>query len=219
MQALPRDGRIFLAPRLTAAHTNTGLVALQIIHYPHPTLRHRSRPVRKVDRELRATVAAMFDLMYEAKGIGLAANQVDLPLQLFVINLAGERDQGEEMVFLNPVLSAPRGSSEREEGCLSIPGLYADVTRPETVQVTAWDLTGKVFDQRVDGMLARAIQHENDHIEGKLFIDRLSLTVRRQFEADLRDMELEMASQRVRELVPGETAIRQRLAELESRYC
>lgn len=192
---------------------------MQIIHYPHPTLRHRSRPVRKVDRELRATVAAMFDLMYEAKGIGLAANQVDLPLQLFIINLAGERGAGEEMVFLNPVLSAPRGSSEREEGCLSIPGLYADVTRPETVHVTAWDLAGKVFDQRVDGMLARAIQHENDHLEGTLFIDRLSPTVRRQFDGDLRAMELELESQRVRELVPAETAIRQRLAELELRYC
>jgi peptide deformylase len=192
---------------------------LQIIHYPHPTLRHRSRPVRKVDRELRATVAEMFDLMYEARGIGLAANQVDLPLQLFVVNLAGERGAGEEMVFLNPVLSAPRGSSEREEGCLSIPGLHADVIRPESVHVTAWNLSGEVFDQRVDGMLARAIQHENDHLLGTLFIDRLAPTVLRPFEADLREMELELESQRVRALVPDDAAIRQRLAELELRYC
>ncbi len=99
---------------------------MRIIQFPHPTLRRVSKPLRRVDDELRHIVREMFDLMYEAKGIGLAANQVDLPYQLFVLNLSGDPAEPDaEQVFLNPVLSQPKGTAEAEEGCLSLPGLYA----------------------------------------------------------------------------------------------
>src|SRR5881227_4418245 len=98
---------------------------MEIVTYPHPTLRRVSRPLRRVDAELRQKIREMFDLMYAAKGIGLAANQVDLPLRLFIVNLEAKPDAGEELVFINPVISLPRGGTEEmEEGCLSLPGLY-----------------------------------------------------------------------------------------------
>lgn len=148
---------------------------MRIIEFPHPTLRHVSRPLKRVDAELRQIVAQMFDLMYEAKGIGLAANQVDLPYRLFVINLEGDpAAKDEEMVFINPVISKPKGQAEQEEGCLSLPGLYAPVVRPETVTVQAYNLAGELYHEEVSRMLARCIQHETDHLDGILFIDRLS---------------------------------------------
>lgn len=100
---------------------------MKIITYPHPTLRRVAKPVRRVDAELKRIVREMFDLMYEAKGIGLAANQVDMPIRLFIVNLEAEAGKGEELVFINPVLSRPKGSDEAEEGCLSLPGLYGPV--------------------------------------------------------------------------------------------
>lgn len=148
---------------------------MRIIEFPHPTLRRVSRPLKRVDAELRQIVAQMFDLMYEAKGIGLAANQVDLPYRLFVINLEGDpAAKDEEMVFINPVISKPKGQAEQEEGCLSLPGLYAPVVRPETVTVQAYSLAGELYHEEVSRMLARCIQHETDHLDGILFIDRLS---------------------------------------------
>ena len=93
------------------------LTELEIVQYPHPTLRHKSKPINRVDRELKEIVSEMFKLMYEAKGIGLAANQVDLPIQLFIINLKSDPNEGEELVFINPVVTSPKGSDEAEEGC------------------------------------------------------------------------------------------------------
>ena len=113
----------------------------------------------------------MFVLMYKANGIGLAANQVDLPLQLFVINLGGNPEEGEERVFINPVISQPRGQAEGEEGCLSIPEVNGTVLRPEKIHVSAFDLSGTEIDETANGLLARAIQHEYDHLHGVLFID------------------------------------------------
>src|SRR5205085_1806900 len=104
---------------------------LKIITYPHPTLRYVAKPIRRVDADLRKIVQEMFSLMYESKGIGLAAPQVALPLRLFLINLAGKQGEGEELVFINPVISHPKGSDEAEEGCLSLPGLYGPVIRPK----------------------------------------------------------------------------------------
>lgn len=160
---------------------------MRIIEYPHPTLRYVSRPLKRVDAELRRMVAEMFDLMYEAKGIGLAANQVDLPYRLFVVNLEGDpAAKDEEMVFINPVLSKHKGQAEQEEGCLSLPGLYAPVVRPETVTVQAYNLAGELYHQEVSGMLARCIQHETDHLDGILFIDRLDPAARKQAMKEIR---------------------------------
>jgi len=105
-------------------------LSLQIIHYPHPTLRHVSKPLARVDAELRAWVAEMFDLMYEHEGVGLAANQVDLPYRLFVCNPSGDQSEKEsECVFINPVIVKGSGQHEHDEGCLSIPGIHAPVVR------------------------------------------------------------------------------------------
>ena len=140
---------------------------MQVITYPHPTLRHTSKPIKRVDAELRQIVAEMFDLMYEAKGVGLAANQVDLPIRLFVVNLEGERGKGEEMIFINPVISNPKGSELAEEGCLSLPSLYGDVIRPKTVRINAYNLKGEELDTTATGLFARVVQHETSHLNGR----------------------------------------------------
>ena len=192
---------------------------VQIIHYPHPTLRYVSRPVKRVDRELHGIVARMFELMYEANGIGLAANQVDLPLQLFVLNLSGRSGSGEELVFINPVLSRPKGSDVAEEGCLSLPGIVADVQRPAQIDVTAFDLSGNEIHLQADGLLARAIQHEFDHLQGVLFIDRVSESDQRLIAEGLSEFELEFAALRTSGEIPGDATIAERRKSIEEKYC
>jgi peptide deformylase len=132
---------------------------LSIVHYPHPTLRVRSKPIRKVDQELRNIAAQMLDLMYEFNGVGLAANQVDLPLRLFVLNPSGERGEGEELVLLNPELQMPKGNESGQEGCLSMPELYGQVKRPKSIRLSAYDLQGNPIERVADGFLARVLQH------------------------------------------------------------
>lgn len=182
-------------------------------------MRHRSKPLKRVDRELKSNIEEMFDLMYAANGIGLAANQVDLPFQLFVINTSGERGQGEERVFINPVIESPKGVSEAEEGCLSIPGVHGIVARPEKIKVNAYDLKGQEVQLEVDGLLARAIQHEYDHLVGTLFIDRISDSAKRQLEGELQSFELEFNAQRGAGQIGSDEEIDKRLAELEKKYC
>ena len=192
---------------------------MEIVQYPHPTLRYKSKPIIRVDRELKTIVREMFDLMYAAKGIGLAANQVDLPIQLFVINTKGDPEIGEELVFMNPVLSSPKGSHEAEEGCLSIVGVNALVTRPETIHVSAYDLSGKEINMTVDGLLAKAIQHETDHLEGVLFIDKVSESTMRQVDGELEDFEIDFENKRSTGEMPDDETIFKRLAEIEAKYC
>ena len=177
---------------------------MEIVQYPHPTLRYKSKPITRVNRELKAIVREMFELMYAAKGIGLAANQVDLPLQIFIINTKGDPELGEELVFVNPVLSAPKGSHESEEGCLSIVGVNALVARPEQIHVSAYDLSGNEISMTVDGLLAKAIQHETDHLEGVLFIDRISESSKRQLEGELEDFEIDFDNKRSTGEIPDD---------------
>ena len=195
------------------------MTALKIVQYPHPTLRYKSKPVTRVDRELREIVRTMFDLMYQAKGIGLAANQVDLPLQLFVINTKGDPNEGEELVFINPVISSPKGTHEAEEGCLSIVGVNAIVARPERIHISAYDLQGNEINKTVDGLLAKAIQHETDHLHGVLFIDRVSESSKKQVELELEEFEIDFKSRRDTGEIPNDEAIEKRLKEIEDRYC
>ena len=191
-------------------------MALHIIQYPHPTLRHASKPLRKVDAELRRIVREMFDLMYAANGVGLAANQVDLPYRVFVINLqADAAATDEECVFINPVLTARKGMNEAEEGCLSLPALYGQVKRPEKVVLNAFDLAGEELTLELDGLFARAVQHEVDHLDGVLFIDRLSPTGEMEARQALRDFEEEFLHRRSRGEIPDDEAIDRRLADLE----
>lgn len=146
---------------------------LELVEYPHPALARKAKPLARIDDAVRDAVAQMFDIMYEAQGVGLAANQVALPYRLFVVNVTGQRGAGEELVFLNPALSRPRGTAVQEEGCLSLPGLRMDVRRPERVVLDAWSLDGQPIHLDLDGFLARVVQHEFDHLEGRLFTDRL----------------------------------------------
>lgn len=146
---------------------------LQLVEYPHPALARRAKPLLRIDAAIRDAAARMFDIMYEAQGIGLAANQVALPYRLFIVNTAGRRGDGEEFVFINPTLSRPRGSAVQEEGCLSLPGVRMDVRRPEKIVVDAWSLDGTPLRLDLDGLFARVVQHEFDHLEGRLFTDRL----------------------------------------------
>lgn len=192
---------------------------MNIITYPHPTLRRVSKPLRRVDAELRKTIREMFDLMYEAKGIGLAANQVDLPLRLFLVNLEAKRGEGEELVFINPVISLPRGGSEEaEEGCLSLPGLYGQVVRPKQVRINAYGLDGKEMQADVTGLFARCVQHELDHLDGVLFPDRMSSTARAAVAEGLDEFEAEFKSRRETGGIPSDDEIARQWAEWESRY-
>ena len=136
---------------------------LRIVKYPHPALRHESKPLRRVDGELKSTVREMFNLMYAQKGIGLAANQVDLPYRFFILNTGGDPETGEEYVFLNPVIVKRSGTVEAEEGCLSFPEIYAPVKRSEKIVISAYNLAGEEVNYQLNELMARAAQHEYDH--------------------------------------------------------
>jgi peptide deformylase len=191
---------------------------VNIVTYPHPTLRYKSSPLTRVDAELRKMISQMFDLMYEAKGVGLAANQVDLPLRFFVCNPAGERGDGEEFVFINPIISRQKGSSEEEEGCLSLPGLRADIRRSASIHLQAYDLGGDEVNLDLDDFMARIVQHEVDHLEGVLFTDRLSETSKLNVRDALEEFELEFRRLQQTRQIPSDEEIVRRLAELKARY-
>jgi peptide deformylase len=192
-------------------------VSLSIIQYPHPTLRHVSRPLKRVDAELRQIIAQMFDLMYQHEGVGLAANQVDLPYRLFVMNPEGDPERKElERVYINPVLSGGKGSAVRDEGCLSIPDIRADVTRNATIRIQAFDMAGNEIDETLEDFPARIVQHETDHLDGVLFIDRLSPTQLAELRDELEDFELVHQSRQASGELPDDTLIAQRIRELEA---
>ena len=192
---------------------------MEIVHFPHPTLRFKSAPIKRVDPQLRDIVREMFDLMYESKGVGLAANQVDLPIRLFVVNLAADPEEGEEMVFINPVISRGKGSVEQEEGCLSLPGVYGSVRRPKEIDINAFGMNGKEISARVDGMLARVIQHENDHLDGIMFTDRLSETGQIGVRDLLDEFATDFESRRSTGEIPADSEIEQQREQWLERYC
>lgn len=161
--------------------------------------------------------AQMLDLMYEHEGIGLAANQVDLPYRMFVCNVTGDpakRDQ--EYVFINPVIRRSRGFDVDTEGCLSLPGLKAPVPRPKHVVFSAYTIDGGEFDQELDGLFARMVQHEIDHLDGVMFIDRLPPHLQEEMAPELRRFQQAFAQSRDAGETPLDEAIAKRLAELES---
>jgi peptide deformylase len=190
---------------------------LQLVKYPHPTLRHKSKPLRRVDSPLLAMIREMFDIMYAHNGIGLAANQVDLPYRLLVINLQGKPEAKEhERVLLNPVIQQQKGSEEKEEGCLSFPEIFAPVKRSQKIVVNAYDLGGKEIVWELNGLLARAIQHECDHLDGRLFIDRVSETSLMKLREKLDELEVEFRADRQSGKIPTDEVILARLLELEA---
>lgn len=165
---------------------------LRIVPYPHPALRYESRPVTRIDDALRATVREMFNLMYASNGIGLAANQVGIPLRFFILNLEADAAKSEEeRVFINPEIVKRHSSEENEEGCLSFPGLYGKVRRARKIRVQAYDLSGQSVELEADDLLGRAIQHELDHLDGKLFIDYLGPIAKTSANARVKEIETE----------------------------
>ncbi len=189
---------------------------LQIIHYPHPTLRHVSRPLKRVDAELKQMIEEMFDLMYEHEGVGLAANQVDLPYRVFIANPEGDPEAVDaEAVFINPVIVRGSGQEEHEEGCLSLPGVHGPVVRQERVTVEAYSLAGEQVSGELEGLFARIVQHEIDHLDGRLFIDRLSPTQLADIAPALEEFEIDYRSKRSVGEAPSDEEIAARIAELE----
>jgi peptide deformylase len=148
------------------------MAQLQILEFPDPRLRTRAQPVTHVDTTLRTLIDDMFETMYAAPGIGLAATQVNVAKRLLVMDISERRD--EPLVLINPQILAREGVEETEEGCLSVPGVFDKVTRAEKIRVRALDRDGKPIEFEADGLLAVCIQHEIDHLDGKLFVDYLS---------------------------------------------
>jgi peptide deformylase len=144
----------------------------QILHYPDPRLRRRAEPVAQVDAQIRTVVDDMVDTMYQAPGIGLAAPQIDVLKRIIVIDTSETKD--DLHVFINPEIVSRDGEQTLEEGCLSVPGIYDNVTRAQRITVRALDREGQPFEVEASGLLATCVQHEIDHLEGRLFVDYLS---------------------------------------------
>lgn len=149
------------------------MAILNILEFPDPRLRTKAKPVQVVDDALRQLIDDMFETMYAAPGIGLAATQVNVHLRLVVMDLS--EDKSSQLVFINPEFTTLTEALEQyQEGCLSVPGFYENVDRPQKVRINALDRNGEAFEMIAEGLLAVCIQHECDHLNGKLFVDYLS---------------------------------------------
>ena len=190
-----------------------------IIHFPHPTLRVEAKPLKRVDANLKKIVARMFELMYEHRGVGLAATQVDVPIRLFVMNATGEKGEGEELAVINPVISKPKSNEEAEEGCLSLPGIHGNVIRSKSIHLNAFDLSGQEIDRELTGFEARIVQHETDHLNGTLFIDRLKDGVINELAGELDSLDTDFRSRQRTGAVPEDEQLVARLAGWEKCYC
>jgi len=165
------------------------MAVLTILEYPDPRLRTRATPVATVDDRIRTLIEDMFETMYAAPGVGLAATQVNVHERVLVLDVSQDRNQ--PMAFVNPEIVEREGVAEGEEGCLSVPGVFDLVDRAARITVRALDRDGNAFELAADGLLAVCIQHEMDHLEGKLFVDYLSelkrTRIRKRLEKDRRD--------------------------------
>lgn len=160
------------------------MAILDILEFPDLRLRKKASPVTEFNEALSKTIDDMFETMYEAPGIGLAATQINLHKQLIVIDISDNKD--EPLVFINPQIEIiDQTPEEYDEGCLSVPGYYETVSRPRMVRVKALDRHGQPFEIETDGLLATCIQHENDHLNGKLFVDYLSTLKRERIRSKL----------------------------------
>ncbi|GHT44242.1 peptide deformylase [Planctomycetales bacterium] len=193
---------------------------MKILHYPHPVLRYTCKPIQKIDQGLRSIVAQMFETMYAESGVGLAANQVGLPFQLFVMNASGDKEKPEEeYVFINPVILKKSGRESDNEGCLSFPEIHADVVRAESIEVESMSLTGEEQRFKWKGRLARIVQHETDHLNGIGFVERLSQTASVAISEDLDELCTFFESDRRLGFIADEAEIFKELEELEKLYC
>jgi peptide deformylase len=171
------------------------MALLPILEFPDPRLRTRAAPVAEVDATVRKLIDDMLETMYAAPGIGLAATQVNVHKRVLVVDVT--EDRSKPLALINPEIVAREGVEESEEGCLSVPGIYDKVTRAEKIRVRTLDRSGKQIEIEADGLLAVCIQHEMDHLEGKLFVDYLSelkrTRIRKKLEKERKDRAAEAA--------------------------
>jgi peptide deformylase len=160
------------------------MALLPILQYPDPRLHTIATPVTAVDDEIRSLIKDMSDTMYAAPGVGLAAPQIDVHKRIIIIDISATHDQLQ--VFINPKIIAGSGVSDCEEGCLSVPGIFEKVSRAERITVRALDARGKTFELEAVGLLAVCIQHETDHLEGKVFVEYLSQLKQQRIRAKLK---------------------------------
>jgi peptide deformylase len=164
------------------------MALLTIRQFPDPVLRQKAKDLDPLDPSLPALVADMFETMYHAEGVGLAANQVGLAVRLAVIDCSGGEDPKAKLVLINPVVIEIKGDLEEEEGCLSFVGMRGKARRGEHCRVRAFGLDGKAFEVESGGLLGKALQHETDHLNGRLFIDHLSMAARAAMDGKLKQM-------------------------------
>ena len=163
------------------------MAILSILQYPDPRLKKVAAPVERVDDQIRTLVSNMAETMYAAPGVGLAATQVDVHKQIIVIDISPTRNQLN--VFVNPQIVESKGISDLEEGCLSVPGVYDKVARADWIRVRALDINGETFELEADGMQSVCIQHEMDHLKGKVFVEYLSRLKRNRILSRMRKLE------------------------------
>lgn len=167
------------------------MARLNILEYPDPRLRTKAKPVARVDDRIRQLIDDLLETMYDAPGIGLAASQVDVHERIIVVDVSEQRD--EPYAFINPTLELAGERVETEEGCLSVPGFYEMVERTERATVTALGRDGEPFEMATEGVLAVCIQHECDHLDGKLFVDYLSALKRQRIRKKLEKLHRQRA--------------------------
>jgi peptide deformylase len=192
---------------------------MNIVLYPHPALRHKARALTAITPEIRKYAAEMLEAMYAARGLGLAAPQVALPYQMFVMNPTADPQQREhERVLINPEILQRQGSIEGEEGCLSFPDLFQKVRRAKTVTMRYYDLQGQAVEITSSGDLeSRVLQHEHDHLHGILFIDKMGYIAKLAARGTLRAFEEQFRKAQERGDIPPNVTLEQHLRELEEK--
>ena len=192
---------------------------VKVLKYPHPVLKWKCKPIQKINQELRDIVAEMFEIMYAAAGVGLAANQVGLPFQLFVMNPTGDKEvKEEEYIFINPVILKKNGNVSDNEGCLSFPDIHADVVRAETIEVESISLSGEEQHFKWKDRPARIVQHEMDHLKGIGFVDHLSAAAKLEIRPELDDLSTVFEGDQ-RLGFDSVEAVMQTWKEYERRFC
>jgi peptide deformylase len=191
----------------------------KIVQYPHPSLRHPAKPITSIDAELRRYAGRMLELMYEHAGLGLAAPQVALPVQMLVLNFEGDPEKKDmEYVAINPVILDRKGSQEGSEGCLSFPDLYQKVRRAKTVTVQAYNLDGQLYEMTCSELPARLWQHEIDHLHGRLFIDVMGPLGKLASRTSLKEFEREYQAAQKRGEIESDDEIKRQLKDWEASF-
>ena len=194
------------------------VAALAIVPHPHPVLAMKASPVARVDDDLLRVIDRMWELMYQSEGVGLAAPQVGIPLRIFVANPSGEKDEGPELVMINPEIQRPKGNDAAEEGCLSLPEIRGEVRRPKKVRVTGYNADGQLIEIAAEGFVARVLQHENDHLDGTLFPQRMTGDAKLELDDSIEELESDFRRRQSRGEIPSDDALVQNARSWLSRY-